>query len=210
MFLRSMAARGLGGALSRHVGIVASLLEEVGLAPVLVETAGAGQGDTGVKAWVDCLLLILTPESGDIVQMLKAGLMEWADIYVVNKADRDGADRFASQLRGLVASQRATHPLSPAERVHLVQANSGGADDLALLVEAVEQVAKHNARPRHELWERVISEFLTHAVVDEYRRRLTDSDDWSTAVSRCARGEVTAADISAQFLSGFLASAEQS
>lgn len=202
LYLRSMAARGVGGAVSRHVGIVASLLEEVGLAPVIVETAGAGQSDTSVKEWVDCLVLVLTPESGDILQMLKAGLMEWADVYVVNKADREGAGRFASQLRGLVASQRGSHVLEPADRVQLVQADRADGDELAPLVAAVEQVAAAQARPRRDLWERVIGAFLERALVEAYRDRLVRDAEWPDLVARCARGEVAGDDVAERFLPG--------
>lgn len=202
LYLRSMAARGLGGAVSRHVGIVTSLLEEVGLGPIIVETAGAGQSDTSVKAWVDCLVLVLTPESGDIMQMLKAGLMEWADVYVVNKADREGADRFASQLRGLVAGQRGPHVLAPTDRVQLVQADRADTDSLAPLVAAVEQVAAVNARPRRDLWEQVIGAYLERAVVEAFQGRLQRDGDWRDAVARCARGEVTGGEAVERFVPG--------
>lgn len=207
LYLRSMAARGVGGAVSRHVGIVTSLLEAVGLAPIIVETAGAGQGDTSVKAWVDCLVLVLTPESGDIMQMLKAGLMEWADIYVVNKADREGADRFASQLRGLVGSQHGPHPLAMTDRVQLVQADKADADDLAPLVAAIERVAVTNARPRHALWERVIGAYLERALVEAFQDRLTGDSEWLDLVSRCARGEVAGSEAVDRFLPGTIGAA---
>ena len=200
LFLRSMAARGLGGALSRHVGIVASLLEEVGLDPILLETAGAGQGDTAVRRWVDCLVLVLTPESGDVVQMLKAGLMEWADIYVVNKADRQGAEQFASHLRGLVASQSARHDLPPAERVHLVQADHAAPEDLAELIAAMRKVAASDSSSRHALWEQVIGAFLEHDVVERLRSRLVGSTDWAAAVSQCASGRIPGNDVVARFV----------
>ncbi|MDA8279999.1 MAG: methylmalonyl Co-A mutase-associated GTPase MeaB [Actinomycetota bacterium] len=207
LYLRSMAARGLGGAVSRHVGIVTSLLEAVGLDPIIVETAGAGQSDTSVKAWVDCLVLVLTPESGDIMQMLKAGLMEWADIFVVNKADRDGADRFASQLRGLVASQHGPHPLAPADRVQLLQADRADADDLAHLVAAVERVAAVNARPRRALWERVIGAYLKRALMDAFEDRLVGDTEWHDMVSRCARGEIVGSEAVDRFLPGTIEAA---
>lgn len=207
LYLRSMAARGLGGAVSRHVGIVTSLLEEVGLAPIIVETAGAGQSDTSVKAWVDCLVLVLTPESGDIMQMLKAGLMEWADIYVVNKADREGSDRFASQLRGLVASQHNSHVLTPAHRVQLVQADRVDGDELAPLVAAVEQVAAANARPRRDLWLQVIEAFLERSLVEAFRDRLVRDVEWNDMVARCALGEVSGSEAVDRFLPGTIGAA---
>lgn len=202
LYLRSMAVRGLGGAVNRHVGMVASLMEEVGLDPILVETAGAGQSDIAVRSWVDCLVLVLTPESGDLVQLLKAGVMEWADVYVVNKADRDGADGLASQLRGLLASQRMPHVLAPRDRVWLVQANREEADNLGSLVAAVETVATANGRPRHELWAHAIGTLLEQAVTDAVHERLRCDRGWNEMVARCARGEVSGDALVGRFAMG--------
>ena len=198
LFLRSMAARGSGKALSRHVALIATLFEEVGLSPVLMETAGAGQSDTRVKSWVDCLVLVLTPESGDVIQMLKAGLMEHADLYVVNKADRDGARKFAAQLRGLVASQHAHHPLAPARRVVLARADRADRHDLAPLISAIGEVASACKRSRHELWLEVIDAFLAETVMDLVNSELR-TPQWSDAVARCASGELSGAEVARRF-----------
>ncbi|MGH3625916.1 MAG: hypothetical protein ACRDRL_00500, partial [Sciscionella sp.] len=202
LFMRSMAARGSPGALSRHVGLGAAMLEEVGFSPILIETAGAGQGDTGVKDWVDCLLLVLTPESGDVVQMLKAGLMEWADIYVVNKADREGAKRFAAQLRGLVTTRRHPDGVRPADRVQLVQANKSEPADLKRLIDVIQRVAESKARPRQVLWQQVSSALLEHAAMQAFRRKVIGTAEWDAAVLRCSAGEMTADALARQLLSG--------
>lgn len=201
LFMRSMAARGSSGALSRHVGLVSALLEEVGLSPILVETAGAGQSDTGVKEWVDCLVLVLTPESGDIIQMLKAGLMEWADVFVVNKADRDGADRFAAQLRGLVASRRQHRHADATERVQLVQADTATPEDLKPLIDVVVGVAEANGPSRPALWQSVSSHLLEHAALQVFRKEVIGTAEWKAAVLRCSSGEITADALARQLVS---------
>lgn len=201
LFMRSMAARGSSNALSRHVGLGAALFEEVGLSPILIETAGAGQSDTAVKEWVDCLVLVLTPESGDVVQMLKAGVMEWADVYVVNKADREGADRFAAQLRGLLAARRHKRA-GMAERVQLVQANNAESTELKKLIDIVVGVAEANARSRQELWHDVSRALLEHAAVQTFRRTLMGSAEWDAAVHRCSAGELPADALARELVTG--------
>ncbi len=103
VFVRSLAARGQVGGLSAAVGAVVDLFDAVGFDRVYVETVGVGQTEIGVVAVADTVLLVVTPESGDDVQVAKAGLLEMADIVVVNKSDRGGAPRL---VRSLVAERR--------------------------------------------------------------------------------------------------------
>jgi LAO/AO transport system ATPase len=98
VFIRSLAAGGTG-ALARHLFLMIRLLEEFGFDVVIVETAGAGQGDTAVYELVDVVVLLLQPETGDDVQWEKAGLLEVADVIVINKADLPGAESAEAQVR---------------------------------------------------------------------------------------------------------------
>jgi LAO/AO transport system kinase len=107
VFIRSMAARGHAGGLASTTGAATAVLDAAGFDLVLVETVGAGQSEVEVAAAADTTVVLEAPEMGDEVQAIKAGLLEVADIVVVNKGDRPGAQRTASQLRAmLVAAPR--------------------------------------------------------------------------------------------------------
>ena len=108
VFIRSMAARGHAGGLASTSTAAAAVLDAVGFDLILLETVGTGQSEVEVAAAADTTVVLEAPEMGDEVQAIKAGLLEVADIVVVNKGDRPGAQRTASQLRAmLVAVGRA-------------------------------------------------------------------------------------------------------
>ena len=98
IFIRSMATRGSIGGLAATSKEVIDLMDAFGLGRLLVETVGVGQTELGITGAADTVVVVLVPESGDGIQAMKAGLMEIADIFVVNKADRPGADRVVSDL----------------------------------------------------------------------------------------------------------------
>jgi len=109
VFIRSMAARGHAGGLPSTTGAATAVLDAAGFDLVLIETVGTGQSEVEVAATADTTVVIEAPEMGDEVQAIKAGLLEVADLVVVNKGDKPGAQRTASQLRAmLVAAPRAT------------------------------------------------------------------------------------------------------
>jgi LAO/AO transport system kinase len=103
IFIRSMASRGSLGGLAETTGMVADVLDAFGYDMVLIETVGVGQSEVDVVKATDTVVVVLVPEAGDSVQALKAGLMETADVFVVNKADREGADRFIRELSAVVS-----------------------------------------------------------------------------------------------------------
>jgi LAO/AO transport system kinase len=99
VFIRSMATRGSLGGLARATGDVIKLMDAFGFDWVIIETVGVGQTELDIVKQADTTVVTLVPESGDAVQVMKAGLMEVADIFVVNKADRDGAHALMAELR---------------------------------------------------------------------------------------------------------------
>jgi LAO/AO transport system kinase len=99
IFIRSMASRGSLGGLATTTKEVLDLMDAFGFERVLVETVGVGQTELEITAAADTVVVVLVPESGDAIQAMKAGLMEIADIFVVNKADRPGAARVAKEIR---------------------------------------------------------------------------------------------------------------
>jgi len=102
VFIRSMATRGSAGGLARATGEVVKLLDAFGKAWILIETVGVGQTELEIARTADTTVVVLTPESGDAVQTMKAGLLEVADCFVVNKADRPGADLLVNELTMMV------------------------------------------------------------------------------------------------------------
>jgi GTPase len=104
VFIRSMAARGHAGGLASTSTAAAAVLDAVGFDLILIETVGTGQSEVEVAAAADTTVVLEAPEMGDEVQAIKAGLLEVADIVVVNKGDRPGAQRTASQLRAMLVA----------------------------------------------------------------------------------------------------------
>lgn len=100
VFVRSLATRGDLGGLSQAAGDMADVLDAAGFDYILYETVGVGQSELEVVQYADSVVVVLVPESGDAIQGMKAGLMEAADVFCVNKADREGADRFTGDLQG--------------------------------------------------------------------------------------------------------------
>jgi LAO/AO transport system ATPase len=115
VFIRSLAAAGGHGALAEHLPALIRLLEAFGFDVVLIETVGAGQGDTVVRELVDVLVLLLQPETGDDLQWEKAGLLEVADVIVIHKADLPGAERVEAQVLATLAL--GSGPVVPVLRV---------------------------------------------------------------------------------------------
>ena len=104
VFIRSMAARGHAGGLASTTGAACSVLDAVGFDLILVETVGTGQSEVEVASSADTTVVLEAPEMGDEVQAIKAGLLEVADLVVVNKGDRPGAQRTAAQLRAMLVA----------------------------------------------------------------------------------------------------------
>ena len=131
VFIRSMATRGHLGGLSRATGDAALVLDAAGFDVVLIETVGVGQAEVDVVGAADVCVLTLVPGAGDEVQALKAGIMEIADIFVVNKADREGADRAAEAVEAMLGLQPAAPGRWRPPVLKTVAATGEGVDALA-------------------------------------------------------------------------------
>jgi LAO/AO transport system kinase len=99
VFMRSMATRGTGGGLARATHDAADLLDASGRNVILIETVGVGQSEVEISRGTDCVMVVLSPESGDGIQAMKSGVLEIADLLVINKADRMGADKLEYDIR---------------------------------------------------------------------------------------------------------------
>ncbi len=130
VFIRSLATAGGRGAVAEHLDALIRLLEAYGFEVILIETVGAGQGDTAVRGLVDVLVLLLQPETGDDLQWEKAGLLEVADAIVIHKADLPGAERVEAQVL-------ATQALSMAPPVPVLRVSARTGAGLAELWSAI-------------------------------------------------------------------------
>jgi LAO/AO transport system kinase len=162
LFIRSMATRGWLGGLAQATAEAALVLDAAGKQIILIETVGVGQDEIEVARLADCTLLVLVPGLGDDVQNLKAGVMEIADIFVVNKADREGADRLESQLRALLALAEAHRGWRPPV-VRTVAIEDRGTAELAGAIEQFRQQtdsAGRRAARRVAYWKQRIVELV--------------------------------------------------
>ena len=115
VFIRSMAARGHAGGLAATTGAATAVLDAAGFDLILVETVGTGQSEVEVAAAADTTVVLEAPEMGDEVQAIKAGLLEVADLVVVNKGDKPGAQRTAAQLRAMLVGGTASRTRAAAD-----------------------------------------------------------------------------------------------
>jgi LAO/AO transport system kinase len=126
VFIRSLSSRGHLGGLSRAVGQVVDLIDAAGWDLVIVETVGVGQSELAVCEIADTAVVILTPESGDAVQAMKAGLLEIADLFVINKSDRPGADVLVRELELAVELDEAARWKAPVVKASAITGDGVG------------------------------------------------------------------------------------
>lgn len=138
VFIRSVAIRSQTGGVPRLVKGMVRLLDAAGKDIVLVETVGVGQAELGIMGVADTVLVVLVPESGDAVQTLKAGIMEIADIYLVNKSDRDGANQMAAAITAMLLTSLSRPEWDPPVLLTAAQTGDG-------IEELWEQIKKHQA-----------------------------------------------------------------
>lgn len=168
IFIRSMATRGFLGGLSRSTAEVALLLDAAGKRQILIETVGVGQDEIDIVRLADCVLVVLVPGLGDDIQNMKAGLMEIGDIFVLNKADREGADRLEEQLHAmlsLVMPRDGWHP----PVVRTVATENRGVDELSA---TIDKFRKHfestgQRKQKHiDHWEKRLIEMLESRLLE--------------------------------------------
>jgi LAO/AO transport system kinase len=143
IFVRSMATRGYLGGLAQATGDAALLLDAAGKQIVILETVGVGQGEIEVVRFADCTVVVLVPGLGDDIQNLKAGLMEIADIFVLNKCDREGAQRVEQQLTATLQIVPERNGWRPPV-VRTIATDGKGIDGLARQIEIFRQ---HSDKP---------------------------------------------------------------
>lgn len=140
LYIRSIGSRSAHDGLSDNLPEMLDTMDEFGFDEVLLETVGVGQAEYAARAQVDTLVLVLLPESGDIVQAMKAGIMEMADIFVVNKADLPGALKMATDIQRIAALAR--HP-EGGWRAPVLRVSSSQPDTVSALSDCID---------RHQAW----------------------------------------------------------
>src|SRR5918996_2061779 len=155
VFMRSMASRGDLGGLASTAWIAAAALDAAGYDPILIETVGAGQSEVEVARLAETTVVVEVPEMGDEVQAIKAGLLEIADIVVVNKADRPGADRAARQLRAMLSTAGGRVARKPPPIMRASATTGQGVAELADAIDAHRAEARSpdqaRARASHQI-----------------------------------------------------------
>lgn len=146
VFIRSLASRGAMGGLHPKIIEITDLVNAAGFDYVLVETVGVGQSEIEIAGLADTTVVVVVPEAGDEVQTMKAGLMEIANIFVVNKSDRPGADAFVKNLRLMLAPAFAHHPVPVIKTV--ASAHTG----ISALNDAIVQELKAGRQNERKAW----------------------------------------------------------
>jgi LAO/AO transport system kinase len=191
VFIRSMATRGHLGGLARATADAALVLDASGRDIVVIETVGVGQDEVDIVRTADVSVVALVPGTGDDVQALKAGIMEIADIFVVNKADRDGADRLVSSIE----STLSLHAYGAGEwRPPIVKTVATTGDGVAGLMDAIEQF-REQARPKKDARRRARSESRLRELVSErlmmrLERQALGAGEFAALVDRVAAREI--------------------
>jgi LAO/AO transport system kinase len=173
VFLRSMATRGSVGGLAAEASDVVSVLDAAGKDVLLIETVGAGQDEVEVATIADTTAVLVTPGMGDEIQAIKAGILEIADVLVVNKGDLPGADIVVAQLQALTVGTLETGRHVPVVKVSAVTGE--GLDQLLDALASRQQVERSDARGA-ELRQERARRRLVAAAHEELRRRLRSGD----------------------------------
>lgn len=176
IYIRSMATRGSLGGLARATADVATVLDAAGRDPILIETVGVGQDEVDIVRLADITVVILVPGMGDDVQSIKAGIMEIADIFVINKSDYEGSERVEREIRSLqslaVRSDRWTPPI-----VKTVASQGKGIEELAAALEEYQSYLKREnllLKRNIENWKERLIEMLRDSLLEKAREQLAD------------------------------------
>ena len=190
VFIRSMATRGHLGGLARATSDVALILDAAGKSVIIIETVGVGQGEVDIVETADVSVVVLVATSGDEVQALKAGIMEIADIFVVNQADREGADRLVQAI----AANQALRTAAPEEwRPPILKTIATTGEGIPELGAAIAQFQAYSTsksgnrtrrRQAYRLRELLSHEFLQHL------ERILPAGELDRVIDRIAAREV--------------------
>ena len=176
IYIRSMATRGSLGGLARTTADVATVLDASGRDVILVETVGVGQDEIDIVRLADITVVILVPGMGDDVQTIKAGIMEIADIFVINKSDREGAERVEREIRALQSLATRSDGWTPPIVKTVASEGKGVGELAAAIVEYEGYLQKENRALKKsvENWQERLVEMLRDTMLEKARAQLGD------------------------------------
>ncbi len=192
VFIRSLATRGSYGGLSASAKCIVKALDAFGKDVIIVETVGVGQTELEIIEAVDTILVVMVPEAGDTIQTMKAGLMEIADIFAVNKADREGATQMAAELRAMLSGRQIpTYWEIPV--IETEASNSIGIEELYAEIEHHREVLSEtdqlSARRRKQR-EGELIEIVQRRIKEQIIARMKKEERFSSLVRKIADGEI--------------------
>jgi LAO/AO transport system kinase len=172
IYIRSMATRGALGGLARTTADVATVLDASGRDLVLIETVGVGQDEVDIVRLADTTVVVLVPGMGDDVQTIKAGIMEVADVFVVNKCDREGAERVESEIRAMQSVAARSDQWVPPIVKTVASAGKGIAELVAAIAGYEQYLVQENllVQKKTENWRERLLEMLRDAVLQRLLR----------------------------------------
>jgi LAO/AO transport system kinase len=201
VFIRSLASRGHLGGLTLGIRGTLRILGLLGCRLVLIETVGVGQSEIEVSEVADLTVILLAPGQGDGIQMIKAGLLETGDVFVVNKADREGADRLLGELTTTLALMGISHHgVSP----RLLRVSAAHAEGISDLRKGIEEQARLLDGVFRERRRRALKEEIRLAILETTRRRIEEAlekqGDLRREIDRLLQGEATVQDLAGELL----------
>ena len=191
VFIRSMATRGHLGGLAHATAEAALVLDAAGKDVVLIETVGVGQDEIDIVRTADVSIVMLVPGAGDEVQALKAGIMEIADIFVVNKADREGADRTVASIEAILSLQAFP---AGAWRPPILKTEATTGKGVVELLDAVERFRTHTVASQGERrraraeWR--VKELMAHRFAQHVHERVLSAGEFDKMLDRIAAREI--------------------
>jgi LAO/AO transport system kinase len=178
IYIRSMATRGSLGGLARTTADVATVMDASGRDLIMIETVGVGQDEVDIVRLADVTVVILVPGMGDDVQSIKAGIMEIADIFVINKSDREGADRVEREIRALQSLAIRTDHWTPPIVKTVASDGTGIGELVAAIAEYEEYLQRENLVLQHSIenWQERLVEMLRDSLLEKARAQMEDGN----------------------------------
>jgi GTPase len=192
VFIRSMATRGSLGGLAVHTAQVCDVLDAAGFGRILIETVGVGQSELEVAQTADSTAVVLVPESGDAVQAMKAGLMEIGDLFVVNKADREGAERAVFAIRTAIEMRERRSEWDPPALLTIASQGNGVAEVVEAFERHLEFLRANGGleRRRRQRLEQRLHDLLRDQLWESFHERVSESE-WRGIIAQLAARSLT-------------------
>jgi len=191
IYIRSMATRGFLGGLARATADVATVLDASGKDLILVETVGVGQDEVDIVRLADATIVILVPGMGDDVQTIKAGIMEIADIFVINKSDREGAERVEREIRAMQTLATRPDRWSPPIVKTVATEGTGIAELVSAIAEHEEYLRRENLALKKKIgnWRERLVEMLRESLLERVLREQMNEDQVAAYAAEVAEGK---------------------